>query len=93
MKAWLHDGIAIFTPVAKALIKEFYGQEADYSYYRGCSTGGNQGYSLAEFHPDLFDGVIAGGPANWFSHMLLSFLWNNHKTNVRNFLNLIFMLN
>ena len=82
MQAWLHNAISLLTPAAKTLIKEFYGKEAKHSYYRGCSTGGGQGYSLAEFHPDLFDGIIAGCPANWYTHLLLSFLWNNQRLNV-----------
>jgi feruloyl esterase len=83
VKAWLHNAISLFTPVAKALIKDFYGYEAKYAYYRGCSAGGAQGFSLAEFHPGLFDGIISGCPANWFTHLMLSFLWNAQHTNVR----------
>jgi feruloyl esterase len=82
VQAWIHNAISIFTPAAKAVIKNYYGKAADYAYYRGCSTGGAQGFSLAEFHPDLFDGIIAGCPANHFTHLLLSFLWNAQHTNV-----------
>lgn len=82
IKAWLHNAISIFVPAAKALIKDFYGQKPEYSYYRGCSAGGAQGFSLAEFHPDLFDGIIAGCSANWFTHLMLSFLWNQQQFNV-----------
>lgn len=82
VQAWLHNAISLFTPAAKALIKDFYGHEVEHAYYRGCSTGGAQGFSLAEFHPDLFDGIISGCPANWFTHLLLSFLWNAQHTSV-----------
>lgn len=82
VQAWIHNAISLFTPAAKTLIKDFYGHEVDYTYFRSCSTGGAQGFSLAEFHPDLFDGIIAGCPGNWFTHMLLSFLWNQQHTNV-----------
>ncbi len=82
VQAWLHNAISLLTPAAKALIKDFYGHEVEHAYYRGCSAGGAQGFSLAEFHPDLFDGIISGCPANWFTHMLLSFLWNAQHTNV-----------
>lgn len=82
IKAWLHDAINLFAPAAKVFIKEFYGQEAQHSYFRGCSAGGAQGFSLAEFYPDQFDGIIAGCPANWFTRIILSFLWNQKQFNV-----------
>jgi feruloyl esterase len=82
VQAWIHNAISLFTPAAKALIKDFYGHEVEYAYYRGCSTGGAQGFSLAEFHPDLFDGIISGCSANWFTHVLLSFLWNAQHADV-----------
>jgi len=31
---------------------------------------------LASLYPDLFDGIYAGSPGNWYSHLILSFLWN-----------------
>jgi hypothetical protein len=82
VKAWMHDAISLFTPASKQLIETFYGKEVDFSYFRGCSAGGTQGFSLAELRPGLFDGIIAGCPANWFTHMLLSFLWNAQHTKV-----------
>ena len=83
LKAWLHDAIGLFTPAAKALLKTYYGEGPEYSYFRGCSAGGAQGFSLVEFYPDMFDGVIAGCPFNWATHNMLSFLWNAQHTNVR----------
>ena len=74
--AWIHNSIAIMTPPAKTIVEEFYGRAPKYSYYQGCSTGGAQGFALAQFHPHLFDGIVAGSPGNWYSHLALSFLWN-----------------
>ncbi|CAI6084262.1 unnamed protein product [Clonostachys chloroleuca] len=79
VKAWLHNAISLITPPAKELIRISYGGQPEHSYYRGCSAGGAQGFSLAEFHPDLFDGVIAGCPANWFTRLILGFLWNSQQ--------------
>ena len=72
--AWIHDAISLFTPAAKALAEAYYGAAAKRSYYDGCSTGGAQGYALAQYHPELFDGIYAGSPGNWYSHLALSFL-------------------
>ncbi|KAJ4394785.1 hypothetical protein N0V93_004005 [Gnomoniopsis smithogilvyi] len=76
--AWIHKSIAYFTPLAQDLVQEYYSQAPSFSYYKGCSTGGAQGFALAQFYPDLFDGIIAGSPGNWYSHLSLSFLWGYH---------------
>ena len=75
--AWLRNSIAYFTPPSQKITSLFYGQPPKYSYYKGCSTGGGQGFALAQFHPHIFDGIIAGCPGNWYSHLMLSFLWNH----------------
>jgi feruloyl esterase len=82
VKAWIHDAISLFTPAAKALAAAYYGQAVKYSYYSGCSTGGAQGFALAQFHPEMFDAIYAGSPGNWYSHLALSFLWNAQHTDV-----------
>jgi feruloyl esterase len=82
VEAWIHNAIALFTPVSRAIIDAYYGSTIKYSYYDGCSTGGAQGFALVQYHPELFDGVVAGSPGNWYSHLALSFLWNAQKTNV-----------
>jgi feruloyl esterase len=83
VEAWIHDAISLFTPAAKALTAAYYGKDANYSFYNGCSTGGAQGMALAQYHPELFDGIVAGCPGNWYSHLALSFLWNAQHTAVR----------
>lgn len=82
VRAWIHDAISLFTPAARAMVDMYYGQQPEYSYYVGCSTGGAQGFALAQYHPELFDGIVAGCPGNWYSHLALSFLWNAQATNV-----------
>jgi hypothetical protein len=34
------------------------------------------------YHPHIFDGIFAGSPGNWYSHLVLSFLWNGVHANV-----------
>ncbi len=48
---------------AKAIIARFYDARPAYSYFRGCSTGGREALSEAQFFPEDFDGIIAGDPA------------------------------
>jgi feruloyl esterase len=58
----LHD-LAV---VGKAVTAAYYGTEAKYSYWNGCSTGGRQGLSEAQRYPDDFNGILAAAPAiNW----------------------------
>ncbi|KAL5386306.1 hypothetical protein PMIN06_001708 [Paraphaeosphaeria minitans] len=81
IRAWIHNGISLFTGAAKEVVSAYYRTAAKKSYYAGCSTGGAQGYALAQYHPHLFDGIYAGSPGFWYSHLMLSFLWNLQKTN------------
>jgi hypothetical protein len=48
--------------VARQIIKDYYGQLPDRSYYNGCSDGGREAMEMAERYPDDFDGIIAGAP-------------------------------
>ena len=68
---------------SKAVIEAFYGSPARYSYWNGCSTGGKQGLTEAQRYPGDFDGIIAGAPANYMTHLEAWSIWVNnavHKT-------------
>ena len=60
---------------AKALIAAYYGQAPKLSYWNGCSTGGRQGLKEAQQYADDFDGIVAGAPANFFTHLSAQYLW------------------
>jgi feruloyl esterase len=47
----------------KQVTAHYYGRNASYNYYTGCSTGGRQGYEEAVLYPDDFDGILVGAPA------------------------------
>ena len=47
---------------AKAVAGAYYGKEPAASLWNGCSTGGNQGLTLASMYPADFDAIIAGAP-------------------------------
>ncbi len=50
----------------KAVVKAYYGQAQTKAYFDGFSTGGRQGYKLAQKYPEQYDGILAGAPAfNW----------------------------
>jgi hypothetical protein len=52
--------------VAKAIIRSYYGADAEHSYFTGCSRGGGQAMMEAQRFPNDFDGIVSGAPAfNW----------------------------
>ncbi len=60
---------------AKVIIAAFYGSGPKLSYWNGCSTGGRQGLMEAQRHPEDFDGIIAGAPANYWTHLMAGIVW------------------
>ena len=61
----IHD----MTVKSKRLLAAFYDPPLDYSYFKGCSTGGRQAVMAAQRYPGDFDGIIAGALANRHIYM------------------------
>ena len=66
---WGHLAMHGSVVAAKAMTTAYYEKESAYNYYSGCSTGGRQGLKEAEYYPEDFDGILAGAPAWWTSHL------------------------
>jgi feruloyl esterase len=69
------------TVTAKAIIQNFYGAAPRYSYWNGCSTGGRQGLKEAQKFPADFDGIVAGAPANYQTHLHVWSVWVAQEMN------------
>ena len=52
----------------KAILRAFYGNRPQHSYFNGCSQGGHEALVEAQRYPNDFDGIIAGDPANYWTH-------------------------
>ncbi len=89
-RVWLEDrerlidysyrALHLTTLAAKAIAAAFYHQRPKYSYYLGCSTGGKQGLMEAQRFPTDFDGIVAGDAANFWTHQMMSEVWNGVVT-------------
>ncbi len=68
------------TQTAKTVIKAFYGNRLQHAYFASCSNGGRQALMEAQRFPADYDGIIAGAPANYWTHLLTSAVWNAQAT-------------
>ncbi len=64
-----HRAIHEMTVQSKAIIGAYYNRGPRLSYFNGCSTGGRQGLMSAQKYPGDFDGIVAGAPANFQTHL------------------------
>jgi hypothetical protein len=64
------------TDVAKDIIMAFKSSSARRSYFMGCSDGGREALMEAQRYPRDFDGIIAGSPANYWTHLFTGFVWD-----------------
>ena len=65
-----HRSLHMTTVNAKAVTESFYGEPARYSYYVGCSKGGQQGLMEAQRYPDDYDGLIGRRPGQRLDPLL-----------------------
>ncbi len=64
------------TVEAKATIRAFYGENPRHSYFGSCSNGGRQALMEAQRYPEDYDGILAGAPANYWTHLLVAGVWD-----------------
>ncbi len=71
-----YRAVHLMTVDAKAIIHAFYGKGPGPSYFNGCSNGGRQALMEAQRFPEDYDGIVAGAPANYWTHLLANSVWN-----------------
>ena len=72
----------LMTLAGKAIVRAFYGHDAGYSYFTGCSTGGGQALHEAEQFPNDYDGIVGGAPAENRTNLHVSILWEYAVTHL-----------
>ena len=61
--------------LSKKIAHGYYGEHPEYNYWNGCSTGGRQGYLLAQELGDELDGIIANAPAMFWTRFQTAQMW------------------
>ena len=65
-----YRALHLTTVNAKDLTKAFYNKALEHSYFDSCSDGGREALVEVQRFPEDFDGVLAGAPANNWTHLL-----------------------
>jgi hypothetical protein len=71
-----HRAIHETAEAAKGVIFAFYGATPKRSYFNSCSNGGRQALMEAERYPADYDGIVAGAPADYWTHLLTTAIYN-----------------
>ncbi len=65
-----YRALHLTTERAKAILAAYYGSAAHESYFDSCSDGGREALMEAQRYPEDYDGILAGAPANYWTHLL-----------------------
>lgn len=81
LKDFAHVALNDAAIIGKDVVRSYYGNGPQYSYWNGCSTGGRQGLMFAQRYPTAYDGILAGAPAiNWAKFIVAEY-WPNFVMN------------
>jgi feruloyl esterase len=72
---WVYNGPQQEILWSKKVAKLYYGKEPNYNYWNGCSTGGHQGYALAQTLAGELDGILASAPAMYWTRFQTAQMW------------------
>ena len=61
--------------LSKSLSTTYYATKPVYNYWNGCSTGGRQGYLLAQELGTELDGILANAPAMYWTRFQTAQMW------------------
>ncbi len=72
---FIRNGIKQQILWSKRLAKTYYAMAAAYNYWNGCSTGGRQGYLLAQELGNELEGIVANAPAIYWTRFQTAQMW------------------
>jgi len=71
-----YRGVHEMTEKAKAVIRAFYGQAPQWSFFEGCSNGGREALMEAQRFPEDYQGILAGAPGISGTRLLAAGVYN-----------------
>jgi hypothetical protein len=74
-----YNAVAELTPMAKRLIRTYYGKKPYKSYFSGCSNGGRHAMVAASRYAKEYDGILAGNPGFNLPQAAVSQLWGAQR--------------
>ena len=72
---FIRNGIKEEVLFMKSVARSYYGRRPLYNYWNGCSTGGRQGYLLAQELGKELDGILANAPAIYWTRFQTAQMW------------------
>ena len=72
---FIRNGIKQQILLSKAIAKTYSAMPPVYNYWNGCSTGGRQGYLLAQELGRELDGILANAPAIYWTRFQTAQMW------------------
>ena len=75
---YAHRSLHELAVTAKIVAREYYGSAPKLALWNGCSTGGNQGLTIASRYPADFDAIIAGAPPDPRARLMSTRLLISH---------------
>lgn len=72
---FIRNGIKQQVLWSKSIAKGYYGEPPAFNYWNGCSTGGRQGYLLAQELGEELQGILANAPAIYWTRFQTAQMW------------------
>jgi hypothetical protein len=72
---WVYNGPQQEILWSKKVADLYYGKKPLFNYWNGCSTGGHQGYALAQTLAGELDGILASAPAMYWTRFQTAQMW------------------
>lgn len=72
---FIRNGMKQQVLLSKRVARSYYAMQPAYNYWNGCSTGGRQGYVLAQELAHELDGILANAPAIYWTRFQTAQMW------------------
>ena len=72
---FIRNGMKAQVLLSKRIAATYYAKQPAYNYWNGCSTGGRQGYVLAQELGRELDGILANAPAMYWTRFQTAQMW------------------